>query len=200
MAFVLAPSLAFLHFCHVARDLCSRQRTSQSWTIDPDHESQSDKPFTAHRIIICTPATILVHLVVAMAQSPLDRPPPSAASYAIAAAIISFTTGYFVGKARSIGLFGRSPVDNIATVADGADDDDDSGSDSEESAQDLGELETFGGSTEECKLVLVVRTDLGMTKGRSNRVSECRVSAVWSRGQVLHLYQTTSIYYSCGTL
>lgn len=31
-----------------------------------------------------------------------------------------------------------------------------------------GELVDFSGINEECKLVLVVRTDLGMTKGRSN--------------------------------
>lgn len=155
--------------------------------------SQSDKPFTAFEVPTSTSTStsaattvVLGHLIVAMAQSPLDRPPPSAASYAIAAAIISFTTGYFVGKARSIGLFGRSPVDNIATSAGGADSSS-SGSDSEGSAQDLGELQTFEGSTEECKLVLVVRTDLGMTKGRSNRVSHmahvprvCRVVA-WAR-------------------
>lgn len=111
-----------------------------------------------------------------MAQPPLDRPPPSAASYAIAAAIVAFTTGYFVGKARSIGLFGQSPVDYTAMAAGGASDDDDDDEDgdddsgSEESAQDLGELQTFEGSTEECKLVLVVRTDLGMTKGRSDKL------------------------------
>lgn len=109
-----------------------------------------------------------------MAQPPLDRPPPSAASYAIAAAIVAFTTGYFIGKARSIGLFGQSPVDYTAMAAGVAsdDDDDEDGDDSgsEESAQDLGELQTFEGSTEECKLVLVVRTDLGMTKGRSDKL------------------------------
>ncbi|KAI5370193.1 putative peptidyl-tRNA hydrolase, PTH2, peptidyl-tRNA hydrolase II domain superfamily [Septoria linicola] len=97
-----------------------------------------------------------------MAQPPLDRLPPSAASYAIAAAIVSFTSGYFLGKASSIGLFGRSP----ATTSAGADSDDASESDSDESTYDLGELQTFKGNTEECKLVLVVRTDLGMTKGK----------------------------------
>lgn len=109
-----------------------------------------------------------------MAQPPLDRPPPSAASYAIAAAIVAFTTGYFIGKARSIGLFGQSPVDYTAMAAGGASDEDDNedgdDSGSEESVQDLGELQTFEGITEECKLVLVVRTDLGMTKGRSDKL------------------------------
>ncbi|GIZ40367.1 uncharacterized protein RHO25_000692 [Cercospora beticola] len=99
-----------------------------------------------------------------MSQPPLDRPQPSAASYAIAAAIIAFTTGYFVGSARSIGLFGRSPARPATSGA--ALDNDDSASDSDESAHDLGELQAFDGSKEECKLVLVVRTDLGMTKGK----------------------------------
>ncbi|KAF2214608.1 hypothetical protein CERZMDRAFT_36861 [Cercospora zeae-maydis SCOH1-5] len=101
-----------------------------------------------------------------MSQPPLDRPLPSAASYAIAAAIVAFTTGYFVGSARSIGLFGRFPA-RPATPAVRLDSDSgDAASDSDESAHDLGELQTFEGNKEECKLVLVVRTDLGMTKGK----------------------------------
>lgn len=111
-----------------------------------------------------------------MSQPLLDRPQPSAASYAIAAAIIAFTTGYFVGSARSIGLFGRSPA-RPATSGAALDNDNDSASDSDESAHDLGELQAFDGSKEECKLVLVVRTDLGMTKGESAHTIEFRLRA-----------------------
>ncbi|KAM3418882.1 hypothetical protein BST61_g4845 [Cercospora zeina] len=101
-----------------------------------------------------------------MSQPPLDRPLPSAASYAVAAAIVAFTTGYFVGSARSIGLFGRSPARPATSAVRLDSDSDDAASDSDESAHDLGELQAFDGNNEECKLVLVVRTDLGMTKGK----------------------------------
>lgn len=100
-----------------------------------------------------------------------DRGPPSAAAIAVGTAIISGLTGYYIGQARSIGLFGgssRSP----STARDGHqqqhdDESDISDADSESGdMQDLGELNTFPGSSEECKLVLVTRTNLGMTKGK----------------------------------
>ena len=72
--------------------------------------------------------------------------------------------GYFLGQASSIGLFSspgtRGPHDAESDISDAdADDEDDD-------VQDLGELKAFAGNREECKLVLVVRTDLGMGKGR----------------------------------
>lgn len=105
-----------------------------------------------------------------------DRGPPSAAAIAIGTAIVAGLTGYFLGQASSIGLFGNrsanapgprlarsegqaKPDDAETQSDDGEDDDDDS------DVQDLGELQTFPGNSEECKLVLVVRSDLGMTKG-----------------------------------
>ena len=103
-----------------------------------------------------------------------DRGPPSAAAIAIGSAIVAGITGYFLGQASSIGLFGktdsRTPAarltqregvakpDDAETQSDDDDDDDDS------DVQDLGELQTFPGNTEECKLVLVVRSDLGKQK------------------------------------
>lgn len=93
----------------------------------------------------------------------VDRGPPSAAAIAIGTAIISGITGYFVGKGASIGLFGHAPTQTAALTADSDDEDSDL---SDDDAQDLAELKTFPGNTEECKLVLVVRTDLGMTKGK----------------------------------
>lgn len=108
-----------------------------------------------------------------------DRGPPSAAAVAIGTAIIAGVTGYFLGQASSIGLFGkgstRAPTarlsrgdgqakpNNAETESD--DDEDEDEDDDESDVQDLGELQTFPGNTEECKLVLVVRSDLGMTKG-----------------------------------
>jgi PTH2 family peptidyl-tRNA hydrolase len=105
-----------------------------------------------------------------------DRGPPSAAAIAIGSAIVAGITGYFLGQASSIGLFGktdsRTPAarltqregvakpDDAETQSDDDDDDDDDDSD----VQDLGELQTFPGNTEECKLVLVVRSDLGKQK------------------------------------
>lgn len=108
--------------------------------------------------------------------SAADQPPPSTAAIAVATAILSGLTGYFLGQAKSIGLFG-SPVtktkqpspaaktrgedSDISDAAESGDDDDD----------DQPELSGFNGNTEECKLVLVVRTDLGMTKGMSSRAA-----------------------------
>ena len=100
-----------------------------------------------------------------------ERGPPSTAAVAIGTAIISGLFGYYLGQARSIGLFGtsstRSPAARIGHetgTSDSSDADEETG-DEEDSLQDLGELKSFAGNNEECKLVLVVRSDLGMGKG-----------------------------------
>lgn len=85
--------------------------------------------------------------------------PPSTANVATACAIIGLVTGYLVGQAKSLGLFGGSPIappEKRVKVEESSDEDED--------ADDSAPSE-FPGHTEECKLVLVVRTDLGMTKG-----------------------------------
>ncbi|KAH7117018.1 peptidyl-tRNA hydrolase PTH2-domain-containing protein [Dendryphion nanum] len=87
-----------------------------------------------------------------------DHPAPTTASIAIACALVAGVTGYFVGQAKSLGLFGGSPV----SASNKPQDSDDDSSDEDEQ----GELSEFSGHNEECKLVLVVRTDLGMTKGK----------------------------------
>jgi PTH2 family peptidyl-tRNA hydrolase len=92
-----------------------------------------------------------------------DRGPPSAAAIAIGSSIVAIVTGYFLGRASSIGVFGRSP--SVSGEDDDDEDADISDAESETPTEDLGELKAFPGSTEECKLVLAVRTDLGMTKG-----------------------------------
>jgi PTH2 family peptidyl-tRNA hydrolase len=92
-----------------------------------------------------------------------DRGPPSAAAIAIGTAIVAGVTGYFLGQASSIGLFGktdtRAPAARL-TQREGVAKPDDA----ETESDDLGELQTFPGNTEECKLVLVVRSDLGKQK------------------------------------
>ena len=101
-----------------------------------------------------------------------DRGPPSTASIAIGTAIISGLTGYFIGQARSIGLFSfgstststrAAPEESDISDADNADSSEEE--DDDIRLQEQGELKSFPGNGEECKLVFVVRTDLGMSKG-----------------------------------
>ncbi|KAF2173307.1 hypothetical protein M409DRAFT_49768 [Zasmidium cellare ATCC 36951] len=96
-----------------------------------------------------------------------DRGPPSAAAIAIGTALISGITGYYLGQLRSIlptrpvasGPSPKSP--NTGEITD-----DDSDAMSDDDALDQGEINAFPDSNEECKLVLCVRTDLGMGKGK----------------------------------
>lgn len=96
-----------------------------------------------------------------------DRGPPSTAAIAIGTSIISLLVGYYIGQARSIGLFGGSSTASAAATQVGRQPSDDEESDASdaESQSGVGELQSFTDSSEECKLVLVTRTDLGMTKG-----------------------------------
>ncbi|KAF2093180.1 PTH2-domain-containing protein [Rhizodiscina lignyota] len=91
---------------------------------------------------------------------PQDRPPPSAAAIAVASAIIAGLFGYFIGQFSTLG-----PVTNKHAGAGPVPHPDDSSEDEEEE-EEKSELSEFSGNNEECKLVLVVRTDLGMTKGK----------------------------------
>jgi len=100
-----------------------------------------------------------------------DRGPPSTIAVVLATAIIAGLTGYFIGTGRSLGLFGGSgtplgPAVGVGHAKQGAGDDaSDSGDSDEDDEDDAGELKSFPDSSEELKLTLVVRTDLGMTKG-----------------------------------
>ncbi|KAI9684907.1 MAG: hypothetical protein M1822_005556 [Bathelium mastoideum] len=95
-----------------------------------------------------------------------DRPPPSTAAIALASGIIGLVTGYFIGQGSSIGLFGASTTSDSRLVRE-PDTEDGSEEEGEYEQGDTGqELGTFANSNEECKLILVVRTDLGMTKGK----------------------------------
>ncbi|KAF2272867.1 mitochondrial peptidyl-tRNA hydrolase-like protein Pth2 [Westerdykella ornata] len=90
-----------------------------------------------------------------------EHPPPTTASIAIACALIAGVTGYFLGQAKSLGLFGGSPISEAPRSNRKTNEDSEESTDQED-----GELSEFPGHNEECKLVLVVRTDLGMTKGK----------------------------------
>lgn len=90
-----------------------------------------------------------------------DSTQPSTMNIAVACAIIAGVTGYMLGQAKSLGLFGGSPISQpTAHKEEKAVDSDEESSDEDDSMPS-----EFPGRNEECKMVLVVRTDLGMTKG-----------------------------------
>ncbi|KAF5858163.1 Gluconate transport-inducing protein [Aspergillus alliaceus] len=103
----------------------------------------------------------------------LNHTPSSTTAYVVATAIIAGVTGYFIGQGASLGLFSSNEKEgwpnsyNVKVPQHSSDeeDDDEEESDSEEEG-DGSELASFDKNNEEVKLVLVVRTDLGMTKGK----------------------------------
>ena len=114
-----------------------------------------------------------------MTTSPnLDRLPPTTTAYVVATAIVAGVTGYFIGQGASLGLFRSNerkswPNSYNVKVHRGSSDEEasDEESESESEEEDMGEegdgseLAAFKDNNDEVKLVLVVRTDLGMTKG-----------------------------------
>ncbi len=107
-----------------------------------------------------------------------DRPPPTTAAIVIATSIIAGLLGYFLGQGSSLGLFGGSARKakkeswpnsyDVKVHADSSDEESLSASedlDNEAVPQEEGGLRDFSNSGEDFKLTLVVRTDLGMTKG-----------------------------------
>ena len=105
-----------------------------------------------------------------------EKAPPPLAAVAISSAILGLLAGYFIGQGSSIGIFGDSCHTNDAKkswpnsydVKVHADSSDEQADDEDEDDEDEGggkELNAFKNSTEEVKLVLAVRTDLGMGKG-----------------------------------
>ena len=87
---------------------------------------------------------------------------PSTANIAAACAILAGVTGYMLGQAKSLGFFGGSPVSQPEEFEkEKAEDSEDESSDEDDDSTPA----EFPGHNEECKMVLVVRTDLGMTKG-----------------------------------
>ncbi|KAI9733693.1 MAG: hypothetical protein M1834_003296 [Cirrosporium novae-zelandiae] len=104
-----------------------------------------------------------------MSSSPADS---SKTGIAIAALIVGGLGGYFLGQTSSLDVFsgkgGKSwPNDfDVKVHADSSDEDESGDEDDEDEEEEQGELNEFKGNNEECKLVLVVRTDLGMSKGK----------------------------------
>lgn len=97
-----------------------------------------------------------------------DSSQPSTANIAVACAIIAGVTGYMLGQAKSLGFFGDSPVSVPAQREEKPVDESES---SDEECEDDTAPAEFPGHNEECKMVLVVRTDLGMTKGMHTSAS-----------------------------
>ncbi|KAK2748830.1 hypothetical protein FQN55_003972 [Onygenales sp. PD_40] len=114
-----------------------------------------------------------------------DRAPPSTTALLVATALLAGVTGFFLGQGASLGLFGFGSRTQIAgqrqrqrkswpnsydvKVHGGSSEEEEESDDSEDDEEEEGmggELATFEGNTEEVKLVLVVRTDLGMGKGK----------------------------------
>lgn len=104
-----------------------------------------------------------------------DKLPPSVVAVAIASGLLGLLAGYFIGQGSSIGLFDSSgnPKDvkkswpnsyDVKVHADSSDEADDE--DDEPEDEDGKELKNFDDRNEDVKLVLAVRTDLGMTKGK----------------------------------
>ncbi|KAI9681344.1 MAG: hypothetical protein M1817_002627 [Caeruleum heppii] len=95
-----------------------------------------------------------------MASLDSPRSPPSTAAIAFATSILTGVAGYFVGQGASLGLFSRTssaPARSRATRGDDSSSEDDA----------AGPLDDFEAhKKEEYKLVLVVRTDLGMSRGK----------------------------------
>ena len=113
---------------------------------------------------------------MATTSTNLERLPPTTTAYVIATAILAGVTGYFIGQGSSLGLFRSKerkswPNSYNVKVHRGSSDeeasDEESDSEEEEEEGDGSELAAFKDNKDEVKLVLVVRTDLGMTKGIS---------------------------------
>ncbi|EFW19230.1 hypothetical protein D8B26_007486 [Coccidioides posadasii str. Silveira] len=105
--------------------------------------------------------------MVSPSMSPMERPPPTTTAIVIATAILAGVAGYFIGQGASIGLFGSAPVlHRRAPAVKDVSEDEENDEEELESEDEGGELATFEGNAEEVKLVLVVRTDLGMGKGK----------------------------------
>lgn len=104
-----------------------------------------------------------------------EKAPPSLAAVVVSSLLLGLLAGYFLGQGSSIGIFGGSTPNgakkswpNSYDVKVHAESSDEQADDEEEDDEEEGdgkELSDFRDSKEEVKMVLVVRTDLGMGKG-----------------------------------
>lgn len=98
-----------------------------------------------------------------------SSPPPSSSSRKASQPKTSWPNSYDVkihpdsSDEEVMNSLGRNPKSK--EIKDSEDEGSSTSSDSSEEDEVMGELSTFAGNTEESKLVLVVRTDLGMGKG-----------------------------------
>ena len=111
---------------------------------------------------------------------------PSTLAIVTATAILAAAAGWIFGTGSSLGLFRdsgssskrKAPRESwpnsydVQIHPDSSDEElmkslkeEEETEGESESADDIGELNSFEGSSEECKMMFVVRTDLGMTKG-----------------------------------
>lgn len=115
-----------------------------------------------------------------------EKAPPSLAAVAVSSLILGLLAGYFIGQGSSIGVFGGSSTSSgvkkswpnsydVKVHADSSDEqaDDEDEDEDEEEEGDGNELKDFRDSKEEVKLVLAVRTDLGMGKGSLHVLRVC---------------------------
>jgi hypothetical protein len=123
-----------------------------------------------------------------------DSGPPSTSAVAVAVGLIALTAGYLLGQGSALGLFGKSkssqppgkakswPNSYDVTIHPDSSDEElmaqqragarEQAEDSESDEEGDGkELKTFPNNGEDVKLVLAVRTDLGMGKGTSFAVA-----------------------------
>jgi PTH2 family peptidyl-tRNA hydrolase len=98
----------------------------------------------------------------------MDRPPPTILAIVVATAILAGVTGYFIGQGASIFPSPGPRRRSEKSRAEESESDEDE-LESDEEDEDGGLLASFDGNTDEVKLVLVVRTDLGMGKGEFAR-------------------------------
>ncbi|KAI9812384.1 MAG: hypothetical protein M1832_000419 [Thelocarpon impressellum] len=102
-----------------------------------------------------------------MATLDASHTPPTTTAIVIATAIVVGVGGYFIGQGASLGLFGGSSRAGKRPIpVDSSDEEDEEDDDEDEGDRGQTELSDFAQTNDEYKLVLVVRTDLGMTKGK----------------------------------
>ncbi|KAL9608247.1 MAG: hypothetical protein Q9167_006916, partial [Letrouitia subvulpina] len=126
---------------------------------------------------------------------PTDRPPPTPTAYLFATALVAVTLGYFIGQGSSLFFtYSKHPHSKpksktkkswpnsydvpihpdtsdeelMASLhqSEQASSEPESESEEENNEVEEGDFSTFEGNNEECKLILVVRSDLGMGKGK----------------------------------
>ncbi|RAL09745.1 aminoacyl-tRNA hydrolase [Aspergillus homomorphus CBS 101889] len=122
------------------------------------------------------PSWLFMLFISFFSRTFMDRA-PSTTAYVVATAILAGVTGYFLGQGSSLGLFTNKEKEgwpnsyNVKVHRDSSDEEfeEEEEEEEEEDSENEGdgsELANFDNSAEEVKLVLVVRTDLGMTKGK----------------------------------